>query len=213
LNNPLFPPPKRTVTEQEFRNAKQLDERDAAAFRKAFANHLKEGRRLQGKETLAYVGNYLERTLELMERAAAIGGDWEDETRVLETALDASKQLLNSHTGKDAAALLERAIALHSLQIYNPFLAQSSRPDSPIPQKGDDEWLRALLSEDERAIEDSATFAGGLGLKIVEKARAILTEAVREGLPPVEARRKLGLLEAGYSKGAEIIAADLTEGK
>jgi hypothetical protein len=204
LNNPLFPPSMRIVTEREFRSAKTLDERDAGAFREAFAGHIEEGLRLRGKETLSYVGNYLKRTLELMERAAAIDGDWEQEMRVLEAAIDASKQFLNSHTEKEAAAVLERAIALHCLQIYNPFLAQSFRPDSPFPKTETNEWLRALLSEDEKTIENTATFAGGLGWDFMEQARTILREAVRDGLPPVEARRKLGILEAGYSKGAEM---------
>jgi hypothetical protein len=200
LNNPLFPPSERVVTTQEFRNAKALDERDAAAFRQAFEDHVKEGIGMGGPESLGYVTDYLKRTLELMERAAAISGEWEEEERVLETALAACKELLNSNTGPGAAVTLERAINLHGLQIYNSFLAQSSREDSPIP-KDTEGWLRALLSEDEETIEHTAEFAGGLGIKIMQPARTIIASAVQDGLSPIDARRKLGLLEQGYSKG------------
>jgi hypothetical protein len=203
LNNPLFPPSKRVVTKQEFRNAKALDERDAAAFRHAFEDHVTEGIGMGGLKRHDYVTDYLKRTLELMERATAIDGSWDEETRVLEAALDGCKQLLNSQTGPEGAATLERAIAFHGLQIHNPFLAQSFREDSPIP-KDTEGWLRTLLSEDEETIEHTAEFAGGLGMKIIETARAVLADAVRDGLPPVDARRKLGLLEQGYSKGANI---------
>lgn len=200
LSNPLFPPSQRVVTKQEFKTAKALDERDAAAFKQAFEGHVREGIGLHGPETFGYVTDYLTRTLELMERAAAIGGDWEEEMRVLEAALVSFKEVLNSHR-PEAAATVERAINLHGLQIGNPFLAQSSRTDCPFSLSDMDEWLRALLSEDEETIEHTAEFAGGLGMKIMEKARAILAGAVRDGLPPIDARRKLGLLEQGYSKG------------
>ncbi len=204
LNNPIFLPSRRTISEQEFKTAKALDERDADAFRRAFANHVNEGQGLRGSETIGYVNDYLKRTLQLMERSAAIGGDWQREMSTLEAGVDACKKLLNSHSGSEDATLLEKAIALHSLQIYNSFLAQSFRSDCPFPRTDTDEWLRALLSEDEATIENTAIFAGGLGWNFIEQARSILTDAVRDGLPPVEARRKLGFLEAGYSKGAHM---------
>ena len=113
LNNPLFPPSERVVTRQEFRDAKALERaRDAAAFKKAFEIHVKEGFRLQGRGTLGYVNNYLKRTWELMERATAIDGSWHEETRVLEAAPDSCKQLLNSETVPEAAATLERVYCI-----------------------------------------------------------------------------------------------------
>lgn len=204
LNNPLFPPSERVVTKQELRNAKALDGRDAAAFKQAFEDHVKEGIGMGGPESLGYVTDYLKRTLEMMERAAAIGGDREEEERVLETALAACKELLNSNTGPGAGATLERAINLHGLQIHNSFLAQSSRDDSPIPRDTEG-WLRALLSEDEETIEHTAEYAGGLGLKIMEQARTVLVAAVRDGLPVIDSRRKLELLEQGFVNGGATV--------
>ena len=163
-----------------------------------------------GRETLSYVRDYLKRSLELMERASAMGGDRQKEMEVLEGAVEACKELLNSHTGPDSAASLRRAINLHALEIGNSFLAQSGRADSPIP-KDTDGWLRALLSEDEETIELTAVYAGGVGLKILEQARMILTAAAEDGLPVIEARRKLGLLEKGYAEG--IATAKMSPGK
>ena len=204
FNNPLFPTSRRRVTGAELRAAKDMDDRDAANFKVAYAAHVKEGSRLDGKETLGYVGDYLRRTLELMERISAMGGSWEAEMDVLGNTVEACKDVLNSHTDKEAARVLDRLIGVHHVLISNPFLAKSSRPDSPIPQKDEDQWIRALLSEDDVTIERIANWAGGMGLKLIDRARVIMAKAVRDGLPVIEARRKLGVLEAGHSEGAEI---------
>lgn len=206
LNNPLFPSASRTVTEQELRGAKTFDEKDDIQFKQAFEAHIREGRNLAGqRESPRYIADYMKRTLELMERASTIGGDHQNEIKVLEAALEGCREILDSHTGRVGAASLQHTIALHLLQIENPFLAQSFRPDSPFRATDVELWIAALLSEDGPTIERSSVFAGGMGIRdFVEQARRVLTRAVQDGLPPLEARHKLEVLEGGYAKGVAL---------
>jgi hypothetical protein len=207
FNSPLFPEIQRRITKAEFKDAKARDARDAADFRLKYTAHVAEGLRLDRQvESLGYVLDYLRRTLELMERISAIGGDWRLESEALKAAAEGCKSLLNSHCSEGVHAL-ERAMNLHFLTISNPFLAQSCRDDGPISIEDEDTWLRALLSEDDATIEQTATWAARMGVRILDRARGILVEAVRDGLSVLESRRKMTLLESGYSKGLETFQA------
>jgi hypothetical protein len=206
LNNPIFPSPRRSFSEQELKQAQAADKRDAQDFENRFKAHINEGLRLQDQvETLGYVDNYLRRTFELMERLSSLGGNHQLEMETLEAAVDACVELLRSTLGKETVAELEKIRAIHNLQIKNTFLAQSFRSDSPIPQENLDEWTRALLSEDDQTIESTAMIAGAVRMEILERARAILREAMLDGLPAAEAQRKLSSLEFGYENAQRVI--------
>lgn len=207
IGNPLYPAAARTVAADELRAAQARDSANAEAFRKDYQAHVSDGRKFEEKTaSMRELAEFFKRSLEMMERVSAIGGSWNHEMDVLEAGLEATKKLLISNDPK-AANLLERFESLHRIAIDVPLVAQIGLPDGPF--KGNThEWLRAALSEDDWQIERCGIWAGGMNVKVMDVAETICRDAIHQGYPSWEARRKLGLLRDGFEKGREIAAKE-----
>lgn len=205
LGNALYPPHARVVTAQDLRGAQSRDQANASSFRKDYEAHVAAGLSFAGRHAATEeLAAFFKNSLEMMERASAIGGSWTREMAALESSMEAAKTLLIEITDDPKPTdLLQRFEALHSMSIDIPLVAQLGLADGPF--KGDtDEWLRAVLSEDDWQIERCGLWAGAMGVQILNRAEGICAQAIREGYPSFEARRKLGLMREGFEEGKKL---------
>jgi hypothetical protein len=199
LGNPLFPTDRRRVAAAELRAAQNADARDQGVFKKQVDQHISRG--ISQDASRRNVSEYFRQTLELLERAAAIGGDLAAEVQLLEQTAVSSKQwLIEDISDGHATELLNRYEALSSVRRI-PLLAECGRADSPISK---DECTRALLCEEDWILDAAAMAWGGLmGIKLLDEATDICAEAVREGYPAVDSSRKLGRIKAAIARGLQ----------
>jgi hypothetical protein len=201
LNNPLFPPARRKVTQQELLEAQKRDARDLAQLQQDVTQFI--GTEAAHTDWVhdyhVALSNRFKLALELLERAAAIGGPCRAEEAALEKVVTDSREALFAYFGeKEEPKSLLRSFEALSRTSAIPVIAQSGRTDTPM-LKEFLENIRASLCENDENLSACATFMAGLGTRaFLENARKILTEAVQDGYPLVGARRKLGIIEAAY---------------
>ena len=206
VGNSLWPVGARKVRARELEAAQAWDQENAGRFRKAFEEHVRQGLAFGGRVgTVEELSEYFKKSLELLERASQIGGSWNDEVAALEAGMEAAKKILvEALQNRQAAELLGRFETLCRLQIDTPLIAQIIVESSPF-RSNTDEWIRAMLTEDESQLERCGTWAGGMGMQIMDRAKGILRAAVCDGFAPFEAHRKLVLLRAAYDSGKNLV--------
>jgi len=202
MNNPLFPPKRRIITTRELIEAQAFDRRDLKDFQQKFADFCSvELPRPDAENYCADLAERFKSALELLERGTAVGAEWTTEFADLETIVDSSRAALfaHYHDNENARQLLQRAEALSRLIIQNPVMAQAGRPDTPMI-KASQEDVRAELCDDD-SLTIASEWIAGLGLiGFLESAKLIISAAVDDGYPVIEARKKLGIIEAAYER-------------
>ncbi len=147
--NLLFPIERRKVSRAEIIKAQKKDRGEQDRFIAAVKNlgtDLKNSENDMPGSTVCD-STFLQKVQHLLEVAAAMGGNIQNAVQMLESTETDMIQHLNQSipAGTD---LLEKANSL-STTARIPFLAQSTRKDSPILQE---EKIATLLSEDLEAI-------------------------------------------------------------
>jgi hypothetical protein len=198
LNNPLFPPARRKVTHQELAEAQRRDARDLAQLQQDVTGFLaaEAARTDWVHEYHVVLSNRFKRALELLEMAAAIGGPCRVEETALEAIVTSSRDALFEYFGENEQPKSQLR-TFEALSRMAGFLAQFGA-DGPMLKEFQEDFRSALCADDE-SLSAHATIMAGLGARaFLENARKILSEAVRDGYPVVDARRKLGIIEAAF---------------
>jgi hypothetical protein len=203
MNNPLFPPKRRIITTRELIEAQASDRRDLEDFQQKVADfYSAELPRPGAEHYCADLAKRFKGALELLERGTGIGAEWTTEFADLETIVVSSRAALFAHyrDHENTRQLLQRAESLSRLIIGNPVMAQAGRPDTPMI-KANQEDIRAELCDDDDSLTFASEFFAGLGTSgFLERAKRILSDAVSDGYPVIEARKKLGIIEAAYER-------------
>lgn len=197
-NSPLFEVGRRIVTRTELLDAHDADIRDAFKFSSEVHQLVRQVQLLvkSGNSPVGECAASWKAILELRERAAAIGGDWQVELCVLSTTGDALAQGIEQVT-PSVREIADKYASLSALcQI--PIWAQWQRPDTPIK---DEERISSLLSEDLSMITAVSRWAGGLHWDLRDEVRSVVSRAVADGLPLHLAQERLSAALNGYEEG------------
>jgi len=143
--NILFPPEKRTISKGDIEEAQKRDKVDQDKF----VNKIKDLGIELGKSgntssaSIQQTSSVLQEVQALIEEAASIGGDIQNQIQALENAEEQLIQILNQAM-PEGSHLLEKTKSL-STTARIPFIAQLKRRNTPILEN---EEVAALLSED-----------------------------------------------------------------
>lgn len=141
--NILFPLERRSVTEEDIKQARIKDKKDQDIFIDAVNKIIKStiNRSIQQQSSL------LQKVQSLLEEGAAIGGNITSAVRALE---DTEKEIVQTLSASvpEGGDLLEQAKSLSTMRRI-PYVAQILRSDTPILV---DERIPTLLSEDQLTI-------------------------------------------------------------
>ena len=180
-DNPLFPPERRIVTQPEIDAARARDVRDAEAFReevRSLAGYFGEfAEKVPGSQVM----QFRKKIEDLMQRAAELGGNLQDEKTALcemrkaiigiyQEAIETSKETIQLQ--KAEAFNAERMRAFHT-----EFLAQMLRQGTPITP---DDLVPALLSEDLATIQLVLSTLGEINPKAKKEFKPIALQLVAE---------------------------------
>lgn len=138
----LFPQERRFISKKEIEEARKKDELDKERFIqeiKNFADQLKSQQNLSPQEAISVS----RKAQSLIEKAASIGGDLQNEIQALETIEKDIERSVNEvmPEGADLGKLLGSYSSINRI----PFMAQLQRKDAPILKN---EEVPTLLSED-----------------------------------------------------------------
>lgn len=196
-NNLLFPKMVRLVTAQQVTEARLADLRRELDFMGRYKPFVLRGLSLSGKETVEEAREFVTEAVELQELCSVLGGYFEPETRVLQSASEAMEREIVEVT-KDA-----------SLQdLFREYRAWSDiggllqRISVALPPGCDmnDYTIRSVLSEEIDTIRNyAATFriSEALADDSLQRAQAILADAMREGMSADVAQPKLQAFRSG----------------
>lgn len=149
----------------------------------------------------AALGNRFKRALELLTVAARIGGPIQSEQAELEEVVHDSMDALFAYFGQSNEPK-EQLRSFEALNRMEAFMAPLGGPDGPMLNDLQED-VRSALCMDDESLSVYARIMAGMGARaFISKAEAILVEAVKDGYPPIEARRKRGIIEAEYERAA-----------
>ncbi len=185
-NNSLFPLERRTVSNEELKEARGKDYSHLKDFIKQYTLWLSSAGKLNDKSPIDDLQHCLQDAQDLAELAAAVGGDLDEEISVVEAMEDKITAFLNMRLPKGAELLKK----VHSLSENKriPYFAQVGRKDTPILKS---EELAALLSEDMETIKVAGFYSRSFpGYRPnSEDVDELLAQAIRDGLDMQYARK------------------------
>lgn len=179
----LFPAERRIITIQEIHDAQEKDLSLLQQYKKKFESFCNDRmHEMSQNSSVKYALSLLQETQDMLEEAAAVGGNLEREQDVLQTL---EKSLIKSMNDAmpDGADQLDQALSL-SLMARIPFFAQSGGKHKTILE---DEVAVSLLSEDLATI----------------KAMGIVSRSFGRNFKPGDADIRTTLdvaIERGFSK-------------
>ncbi len=181
--NLLFPADRRIITIQEILDAQEMDLVFVKQYKKKFESFCSDKMRAMSQHSsVANALSLLQETQDMLEEAAAVGGNLEREQDILQT-LETSLIKSRNDAMPDGAEQLEQARSL-SLMARIPFFAQSGGKHKTIIES---EVAASLLSEDLETI----------------KAMGIVSRSFGPNFKPSEADIRTTLdtaVECGFSK-------------
>ncbi len=196
--NPLFAAAEREVCQAEVDRARLKDEAEAEAFQAAFRTLVKEAMDLPPRADSEVILALKERTDELYERCASLGGSHTSHLDGLRRLAGIIMRAVWEGAGEDARARweLEReehARALHYQMLQHAVVADLLRPDSPIAPK---ELVPVLLGEQEDALRAVLVLFDEVQLtELRGQARDLLSGLAQAGHTLPEAWQRLAVLE------------------
>jgi len=160
---------------------------------------------------LGQVSDFLYRSFDLMESCAVLGNYFSPEMEVLKAAADASKGALAAAV-PDAAAneQLAKYESLVVFQCSTPMII--ARTLEELGTATNEEWIRSVFSEDLETIRESGVYAASIGLDLLQDATSNVEVAVRDGMWPDFAKKKLDAFSIGIQEGARMYEANETTG-
>jgi hypothetical protein len=188
------------VAASELVEAQERDRRASSEFCELAAQFLSAPPLPSGHADYpAALGNRFKRAMELLTVAARIGGPIQREQDELEEVVEDSMGALFAYHGQSDEPK-ERLRKLKALSRMEAFMAQFGGPDGPMLIDLQED-VRSALCLDDESLSVYAKIMAGMGARdFTSKAEAILVEAVKDGYPPIEARRKRGIIEAEYGQ-------------
>jgi len=212
VGNPLFPPSDRKPTDAQVISARVSDLRNTAEFLRRYRLHVQEAMAWKDKMlNLGQVSDFLYRSFDLMESCAVLGNYFSPEMEVLKAAADASKGALAAAV-PDAAAneQLAKYESLVVFQCSTPMII--ARTLEELGTATNEEWIRSVFSEDLETIRESGVYAASIGLDLLQDATSNVEVAVRDGMWPDFAKKKLDAFSIGIQEGARMYEANETTG-
>lgn len=190
-DNPLFPVERQKISKPEVVEAQQMDQSEQDGFIAAVKSLGVELENSENRKRGLTVqdSTYLQKVQDLLEHAAAIGGNIQNAVRMLESIETDMIQHLDRQV-PDGADLLRQARSLSAMK-RNPFIAQSTRKNTPILSG---EEIPTLLSENPETI----SFIGQISRSFpdfkpsTDDIKANLDAAVKEGFDRKRAAELLG---------------------
>jgi hypothetical protein len=202
INNPLFHRSRRKVTASELTEAQERDRRASGEFCRIAAEFLSAPPLSPSQSDYPVaLGNRFKGALELLTLAARIGGPFQREQAELEEVVKDSMDALFAYHGQDDGPkdFLRKFEALSRMEA---FMAQFGGSDCPMLNDLQED-VRSALCLDDESLSIYAQIMAGMGARgFVDKSQTILAEAVKDGYPVIEARRKRGIIEAEYERAA-----------
>ncbi len=205
--NPLFPVESHLVTQEQIDEARRRDLQDAQALAEDFKRLHQEVLGLPPAISIHENSILREKIDELLDRAAAIGGDIGDAVeQVLSELRDAviSAWRKAAHGNSEANEAMDAAESFYNQNVKmfrNRFNAQRGRKDSPI--RGED-LIPALLSEDLETIRIVIEVIGD-NSRAIDLMRAsaikILSDALQNGAVISQLDEKLQALGVSNPAG------------
>jgi hypothetical protein len=196
-NNPLFPAPVRTVSGYQVTDARVADLKQIFVFMQRYKPFVQRGLSLSGKWTIKEASDFLREAIDLSEKCSVFGDYFTPEAKVLRAAAEATEQQIIETTNepslrdsfRDYRALSDVSASLQNLGT-----------GFPPGCDGEDYTVRAVLSEDLERIRNYAAIckvSGALAENVHDRARRIIEEAMRDGMPSDVAHTKLTAFLAG----------------
>jgi len=179
-DNPLFPIERRKISKADVVEAQQMDQSEQdhfIALVKSLGAELEKSEKMKPGSTIQD-STYLQKVQDLLELAAAIGGNIQNAVRMLESTEAEMIQHLDKQM-PDGAKSLRQARTLSTMKRI-PFIAQSTRKNSPIFSG---EEVPALLSEKPETISLIGQISRSLPdyRPNTDDVKANLDAAVKEG--------------------------------
>ena len=198
-NNPLFAPERREITHAEIDEAKAQDARDIQRLDENWNRLIAEIRALPEKITSSTVDDLRERIDELIQIGLGIGGHAHGITskakELRQMLIQTWAKGLEGHP--DAKLALEKSERFnqeYGARFENPFVAELSRENSPIPEE---EIIASLLTEKPETIAIVLSFSEpDPRQSIRQSAIALLRGAIEEGVTFDNLREILKVLQS-----------------
>lgn len=199
--NPLFPAKARVVSPDQVVDARREDLRHAFKFLQPYRALVREGESFRGKLLpVKDVATYLQTARDLLENCSVLGTYFSPEEKVLEAVSEAAHRMILQATKEPRTQdLHEECRALSEVRV----LFQKISITLP-PGADEADYLRSILSEDFETISTFGALCGALGhANSLDLARNLLDHAVRDGMDPDVARKKLdAFVRAGMQSTA-----------